>query len=98
MDRRDSIFFWASSMGGGEPRVQALEGPPKIPGQQDFTVACPAEGAVLAQLLRVVGIGHLPAQLLLQQVPGRLLDENVFGVVVAHRIASCFTYCSFGEL
>lgn len=75
-------------LGGGEPRVQALEGFSKIPGEQDLLVACPAESAVLAQLLRVVGIGHLPAQLPLQQVPRRFLDKDVFGVFVAHRITA----------
>lgn len=72
-------------LGGGEPRVQALQRLPKIPGEQDLLVACPAEGAIPAQLFRVVGIGHLPAQLPLQQMPGRFLDENIFGVVVAHK-------------
>ena len=80
------LFLGLVQLGGGEPRVQALQRLPKIPSEQYFTVACPAEGAVLAQLLRIVGIGDLPAQLPLQQAPGRFLDENVFGVVVAHRI------------
>ena len=75
-------------LGGGEPRVQALQRLPKIPGEQDLLVAGPAEGAVPAQFLRVIGIGHLPAQLPLQQVSGRFLDENVFGVVVAHGITA----------
>ena len=57
-------------LGGGEPRVQALQRLPKIPGEQDLLIAGPAEGAVPAQLLRVVGIDHLPAQLPLQQMPG----------------------------
>ena len=71
---------------GGEPRIQPLEGLPKIPGQQNFAVACPAKGAVFAQLFRVVGKGHLPAQFSLQQMPGALLDKDIFGVVVAHGI------------
>ena len=78
------LFLGLVQLGSGEPRVQPLEGLPKIPGEQDFPVACPAKGAVLAQLFRVVGKGNLPAQLPLQQVPGTLLDEDIFGVVVAH--------------
>ena len=57
-------------LGRGEPRVQPLESLPKIPGEQDFPITCPAKGAVFAKFFRVVGIGHLPAQLPLQQVPG----------------------------
>ena len=77
-------------LGRGEPRVQPLEGLPKIPGEQNFPVACPAKGAVPAQLFRVIGISHLPAQLPLQQVPGRFLNKNIFGVVVAHKITPLF--------
>ena len=73
-------------LGGGEPRVQALEGLPKIPGEQNLLIACPAKGAVFAQLFRVVGKGHLPSQFSLQQMPGALLDKDIFGVVVAHGI------------
>ena len=77
-------------LGGGEPRIEPLEGFPKIPGEQNLMVACPAKGAVLAQLFGVVGKGYLPAQFPLQEVPGALLDKDIFGVVVAHRITSLF--------
>lgn len=73
-------------LGRGEPRIEPLEGFSKIPGEQNFAVACPAKGAVLAQLLRIVGKGNFPAQLPLQQVPGALLNENIFGVIVGHVI------------
>lgn len=80
------FFLGFINLGRGEPRVQPLEGLPKIPGEKDFPVACPTKGAVFAQLFGVVGKGNLPAQLPLQQVSGTFLDENVFGVVVAHKI------------
>ena len=48
-------------LGGGEPRIQPLERLTKIPGEQDFPVACPTESAVFAQFFRVIGNGHLPA-------------------------------------
>ena len=76
-------------LGGGEPRIQPLERLPKIPDEQNLPIACPAKSAVFAQLFGVVGIGHLPAQLLLQHVPGALLDKNIFGVVVAHGSPPC---------
>ena len=56
------LFLSLVQLGKGEPRVQALESLPKIPGEQDLLIACPAEGAVRTQLLRVVGIAHLSAQ------------------------------------
>lgn len=46
-----------------EPRIEPLERLPKISGKQNFAVACPAKGAALAQLLGVVGVSYLPAQL-----------------------------------
>lgn len=51
---------------------------------QNFLVAFAAQDAIFAQLLGVVGIDGLPAQPPLQQVADALLDEDVFGVVVAH--------------
>ena len=66
-----------------DPRIQTQQSLPKIPGQQDLFIAFAAKGAVLAQLLRVVGKGHLPAQLVSEQVAGGFLNEDIFGVVVA---------------
>ena len=54
-------------LGGGKSRIEPQEGLPKLPGEKNFVVACPAKGAVLAQLLSVVGNGYLPAQLSLQK-------------------------------
>ena len=51
-------------LGRGEPRIQPLEGLPKIPGEQDFMITCPAKGAVLTQLFGIVSKSHLPVQLL----------------------------------
>ena len=73
-------------LGRGEPRVQPLEGLPKIPGKQNLMAACPAKGAVFPQLFGVIGKGHLPAQFPLQQVPGAFLDKDIFGVVAAHKV------------
>lgn len=50
-------------LSGGEPWIEPLEGLPKIPGEQNLLVAFPAKGTALAQLFRIVGKGHLPAQL-----------------------------------
>ena len=52
-----------------------------------------AKRAAFPQTLGVVGKDDLPAQLPLQQVPGALLHEDVFGVVVAHGIT--FQFCDF---
>ena len=71
---------------GSDPRIQAQQSLPKIPGQQNLFIAFAAKGAVLAQLLRVVGKSYIPAQLILEQVAGGFLNEDVFGVVVAHGI------------
>lgn len=77
-------------LGRGEPRIEPLEGLPKIPGEEDFSMACPAKGAVYTKLFGVIGKGYLPAQLTFQQMSGTFLNENVFGVVVAHGITSQF--------
>ena len=92
------LFLSLVQLGKGEPRVQALESLPKIPGEQDLLIACPAEGAVLTQLLRVVGIGHLPAQLPLQQMPGRFLNKDIFGVVVAHGVTPYYSLLPIFQL
>ena len=71
---------------GSDPWIQTQQSLPKIPGQQNLFLAFAAKGAVLAQLLRVVGKGNLPAQLILEQVTGGFLDKDIFGIVVAHKI------------
>ena len=71
---------------GGEPRIQAQQSLPKIPGQQDLLIAFTAKGAVLAQFLRVVGKSYIPTQLILEQVTGAFLDKDIFGIIVAHVI------------
>ena len=89
------LFLSFVQLGRREPRVQAFKSLPKIPGQQDILVILPPKGSLFAQFLSIIGIGHLPAQLLLQQVPNAFLDEDIFGVVVAHIInppRSC--YCA----
>ena len=81
----------------GDPGVQPPQRLPKIPDQQDLLIGPPAEGAALAQHLRVIGELHLPAQLLLQQLPRALLHQYVFGIVVAH-IAPFSTGCVLSKL
>ena len=75
-------------LSGGDPGVQAQQGLPEIAGQQDLLVALAAKGAGFAQLLGVVGIDDLPAQLVPEQVAGAALNQDVFGVVVAHGVTS----------
>ena len=75
-------------LSGCDPRIQAQQSLTKIPGQQNLPVALAAKRAVFAQLLRVVGKGDLPAQLVFEQVTGAFLDEDIFGIVVAHAYTS----------
>ena len=75
-------------LSGCNPRIQAQQSLTKIPGQQDLPVALAAKRAVFAQLLCIVSVGNLPAQLPLQQLPSGFLNEDVFGVVVAHGVTS----------
>jgi len=75
-------------LSGCNPRIQAQQSLPKIPGQQDLLVALAAKRAVFAQLLRVVGKSDLPAQLILKQVTSAFLYKYVFGIVVAHGVTS----------
>lgn len=76
----------------GDPGIQALQGLPEGTGEQDLPVAFAAKGSVLPQHLRVVGKGYVPAQLILQKVAGTLLNEDIFGVIVAHIYLSLFVY------
>ena len=73
----------------GNPRIQPQQSLPKIPGQQNLFIAFAPKAAVFAQLFRIVGKGNLPPQLPLQQLAGGFLDEDIFGIVVAHKI-TCF--------
>ena len=73
-----------------DPGIQPRQSLPKIPGQQNLFIAFAPKVAVFAQLFRIVGKGNLPAQLPLQQLAGGFLDEDIFGIVVAHNI-TCFS-------
>ena len=75
-------------LSGCDPRIQAQQSLPKIPGQQNLPVALAAKRAVFAQLLRVVGKSDLPAKLILKQVTSAFLYKYVFGIVVAHGVTS----------
>ena len=77
---------------GGDPRIQAQQSLPKIPGQQNLFITFAPKGAVLAQLLRVVGKSYIPAQLILEQVAGGFLNEDIFRIVVAHVVVSNLSY------
>ena len=53
-----------------------------------FMIAFSAQCSVLTQYLLVIGEHNFPAQLVMQQIPRRLLDKDVFGIVVAHGFVS----------
>ena len=45
-----------------QPGIQLHHSPPEVTPEHDFPIVFPSKGAVFAQLLCIVGIGHLPAQ------------------------------------
>ena len=57
-----------------QPGIQLHHGLPEVTPEHDFPIVFPSKGAVFAQLLRVIGIGHLPAQFVLEQIPCTVLD------------------------
>ena len=83
-----------ATLGGRDPGVEFLQRGAQIPFQQDLFVACPPQRAVFPQHFLVVGIDHIPAQLVMQQIPRGFLDKDVFGIVVGHDNYSCFKYFS----
>lgn len=85
-----------ADLGGRDPGVEFLQRGAQIPLQQDLFVACPPQRAVFPQHFLVVGIDHIPAQLVPQQIPRRLLDKDVFGIVVGHDFSPrCFILVIF---
>ena len=82
----------------GDPGIQAFQGLPEGTGEQDLPVTFAAKGAVLPQHLRVVGKGYVPAQLILQKMASALLNEDVFGVIVAHGVTYLFFILLFSSL
>ena len=75
-----------ADLGGRDPGVEFLQRSAEIPFQQDLFVACPSQRAVFPQHFLVVGIDHIPAQLVMQQIPRSLLDKDVFGIVIRHSV------------
>ena len=75
-------------LGRRDPGIQAQQSLPKIPGKQYFLVALAPKGAVCPKDFLVIGKSHLPAQFIPKQMPGTLLNEDVFGIVIAHNFAS----------
>ena len=73
-----------ADLGGRNPGVEFLQRGAEVPLQQDLFKACPPQRAVFPQHFLVVGIDHIPVELVMQQIPRRLLDKDVFGIVVAH--------------
>ena len=69
---------------GRDPGVELLKRRAEVPLEQDLFIVLPPKRAVFPQHFPVIRIDHIPAQLVMQQVPGRLLDEDVFGIVVGH--------------
>ena len=57
-----------------QPGIQLHHSPPEVTPEHDFPIAFPTKGAVFAQLLRVVGIGNVPAPLVTKQIPCTVLD------------------------
>ena len=49
-------------------------------GQHYLPIGGPAQKAVWPEVLAVISIDRIPAELLLQVIGGGLLDEGVFGV------------------
>ena len=66
------------------PRIQPFQRLPEIPPEDDLAIGLPPQGAVFAQHLLVIGIDHLPAQLIVEQGCGAVLNQYVFGIVVGH--------------
>ena len=79
-------------LGRGDPRIQAQQSLPKIPGQQDILIAFTAKRAVFAQLLSIVGKSYIPAKLVMEQMTSTFLHKYVFGIVIAHIVASYRLY------
>ena len=71
-------------LGVADPRIQPFQRLPEIPPEDDLVIALPPQGAVFAQHLLVIGIDHLPAQLIVEQGCGAVLNQYVFGIVVGH--------------
>ena len=57
-----------------QPGIQLHHGLPEVTPEHDFPIVFPSKGAVYAQLLRVIGIGHLPAQFITKQISCTVLD------------------------
>ena len=73
---------------GCDPGVELLKRRAEVPLEQDLFIVLPSQCAVFPQHFPVIRIDHIPAQLVMQQVPGGLLDEDVFGIVVGHGVTS----------
>ena len=73
-----------ATLGGRDPGVEFLQRGAEIPLQQDLFIVCPPQRAVFSQHFFVVSVDHIPAQLVPQQISRRLLDKDVFGIVVGH--------------
>ena len=71
-----------------EPGVELHHRLFEVPPEHDLPIALPPEGAVCAQLLGVVGHRHFPPKLVPQHMAGTVPDEDIFRIVVAHRITS----------
>ena len=77
------------------PRVEPFQGSTKIPNKQNILVRFTPESAILSKYLSIICEPNVPAQLIMQQVSGALLHENVFRIIVAH---SSTSYTSISPL
>ena len=68
----------------GQPRIQPQKSLPEVADEQNLRIAFTPEGAVFAQHFGIIGKRDLPAQFILQKMPRAFLNEDVFGVGVAH--------------
>ena len=67
-----------------DPWIEFLERRADVTRQQDFLVILPPERAVFAQNLLIISIDDLPAQFVVKQRSCAFLNQDVFGIVVAH--------------
>ena len=57
-----------------QPGIQLHHSLPEVTPEHDFPIVFPSKGAVYAQLLRIVGIGNVPAQLVMEQISCTVLN------------------------
>ena len=82
--------------GIGQAGVQLSQLLAQDSGQHYLPIGSPAQKAVWPEVLAVISIDRIPAELLLQVIGGGLLDEGVFGVG-AHTLFPDPRFAKFGD-